>query len=107
MKAAARPLAPEEFIATARDLVQEFGRQLTLRGLDVEVESDSGDQLRLLVQREGARHVLRFSPAPTPTTPANPPPSTSSATSSPKEPTSPSTTPKLNTKKSTASPATK
>ncbi len=57
MKAARRALSPESKTLLVQELVEEFGRQLQLRGLDCSQEGTS-----LLCKVEGREHLLRFLP---------------------------------------------
>lgn len=62
LKAAATPLGPEAFAARARELVDEFARQMELRGFCWE-PSRHGAELRRTTAVDGRRHVLRWSDA--------------------------------------------
>jgi acetyltransferase-like isoleucine patch superfamily enzyme len=58
MKAARRALGSQEKIHLSRELVQEFGRQLSLRGFDCSEEGKG-----LVCHEEGRKHCLIFSEA--------------------------------------------
>ncbi|MBI3819775.1 MAG: hypothetical protein HY286_13855 [Planctomycetes bacterium] len=62
LKAAAVPLSSNEQFEIARGLVLEFGRQLSIRGLNITETQDAGT-VDILVERDGARHRLRFARA--------------------------------------------
>ena len=62
IKAAARPLSPEQKVGLAEKLVREFARQLELRSFDVEL-TDGEHGLELAVSGEEGRHYLRFAAA--------------------------------------------
>jgi len=59
LKAAARPLTPAEFTQIARELVEEFARQMQLRGMAVRVAAGDAET-RVTIEHEGHLHRLRF-----------------------------------------------
>lgn len=59
LKASTRDLEPEELEGVARDLVDEFARQLELRGMNPQVRARRTNR-ELLVERDGKRHRLFF-----------------------------------------------
>jgi acetyltransferase-like isoleucine patch superfamily enzyme len=63
LKAAAGPLSRDERREVGRGLIEEFARQLALRGRDVQIDR-AADTLTATVRADGGEHRLRWLPTP-------------------------------------------